>query len=172
MKESVSDKAARNESILRDKPLLVTLSNPEQTIGPLWPENEGSPGWRVWQMMHKWTGASSNQYLRTFERRCLSDNVMANSYEVSVEYSDRFLENLQGRSRVIFVGYDSMIALGIMTRKYDYRWRLDYGFTYASIPFPSASNKYYFDPIEIALTGVFLADVYIEALQKRRVVIP
>lgn len=169
MKGCVLDRVAQRESILRDKPILVTLHNPDQTIGPLWPEVEGSPGWRLWQMAREYTGMTSNQYLRIFERYAL---IARKSDEITVDQVDKMRDYLQGRSRVIFVGYDLMIEMAIHARKYDFRWRLDYGFNYSAIPYPSFGNRYYHDPVEIALVGVFLADVYLEALQKRRAVIP
>lgn len=171
MNEFVSAKVDPRESILQDKPILVTLNNPSQTIGPLWPDFEPSPGWRLWQMMAEYTGASKAQFLRIFERHAVMDK-SAYDWEYSQTKVQDTLQKLQGRSRVVFVGYDVLVGLGIRKRKMDYKWRYDYGFTYTAIPFPSSSSREYRWSVNVALVGILLADLYVEALQKRRAVIP
>lgn len=105
-----------------------------------------------------------------FERMCVIDSASWDHTE-AIAVSNDFLDGLKGRSRVVFVGYDVLNALCIPVRRLDWKWRYDLGFTFTSIPFPVSKSRVFWSEIEVALCGVFLADLYYEALQKRGAVI-
>lgn len=141
------------------KPMIVAMNNP-QGSHPLWPDPPMCAGWRLWKMLEFYTGASKEEYLRTFERRNLSSSrkwdpaeARRNAPIIRSQFSDR---------KVVICGVDTLRALELFNVPKFYSWRKMDDFQYVLIPHPSGLNRIYNDPAYVLMTSLVLAELYNE----------
>jgi hypothetical protein len=143
-----------------NKPILISMNNPHGQDHILWPDPPNSIGWRLWKMLQFYTGATEQDYLRTFIRYRMSDNRKWSVEEATLS-RDRVMTAVKGKRRVVVIGVDTLKALGVYDYPRYYRW-FDYGFEGMLIPTPSGRSQVYRDEVYTLMTSSLMAELYNE----------
>lgn len=140
------------------KPVLLGMNNPyggdpKYVLAPF---PARSSGHRLWEMLNERCGAFRIDYMKRFERRNLLGTKTWSPTAARIA-AVGLLGELQGRE-VVVLGREPADALGLprqLVLPVNYlgvRWR--------QLPHPSGRNLWYNDPINRAIAGLLLEELY------------
>lgn len=140
------------------RPILLAMCNPRSSDPDLalWPDPPGCSGHRLWQLLHGRTGATQEDYCRTFDRR----NLLRGRWwspGVAREFAPRFIAGVTGRE-VLVLGGEVRDALGL-PRLLVHPQEL-HGVTWRQLPHPSGRCRWYNDEDNRLTAALLLESLY------------
>lgn len=143
-------------SPVAERPVIVGMNNPV-SVRPehaLYPHPPGCAGYRLWKMLHDYTGASRGVYTRGFERMNLVTGVWSTIR--ARERAERLRAEMTGRT-VLLLGEEVRRAVGVDRLLADPQ--LWCGVTWRQLPHPSGRNPWYNDAANRRLAGAVLEEM-------------
>lgn len=141
------------------RPVLIGMNNPLRTEPhfALYPAPPRCTGHRIWQMLHERTGCSTRDYLRSFDRRNLLDELTWDERRAR-EASAGLWRELEGR-RVAVLGASVRRVLWLVDSP-PLRWQHTDGVDWFLLPHPSGLNRWYNDPVCREAAALRLEEMY------------
>ena len=142
-------------------PVLIGMNNPlsQRPEYALWPDPPGCTGHRIWQMLASRTGASTHDYIRSFDRR----NLVVGQWDRKAAQAEarRLMASGELRGRIVVLLGDK-VREAFRLDKYLIHPQLVDGVMFRQLPHPSGLNRWYNEPVNVSMAGMLLADLYEE----------
>jgi hypothetical protein len=139
---------------------IIGMNNPlsENPRYALWPHPVNSTGWILWQLTRVRTGATSQDYLRAFQRYNLGIRRHWDEKEARAEWKDTEYSLFQSFDRVVLLGAAVRRAANVLLPQ------LYVSESLVCIPYPSSLNRWYKEARNEQIVQVIMEELYTEAV--------